>query len=239
MIVVTFAMGEESKDFLPLLEHRRERTPDGRHDLPVVEGTFAGVPLTVVHLGVGAASAEQRLKASGVFASETKPRLLLCPGYGGGLAPQLAHADLLLVENFSDPALLERAAGLVAGEGVHRGRLTSEMVIIESAADKAALAAKTGTVCVDMETAAVAGLCAEAGVPMLAFRIVSDDAQTTLPVPGYLLWDLETQKPPLGKLLWHLATHPTAIAGLMRMLDSLPPVRRRLTQTLQTLIPAL
>lgn len=239
MVIVTFAMGEESKDFLPLLENRRERTPDKRHDLPVVEGTFAGIPVTVVHLGVGGASAAMRLSAAGVLNGEQKPRLLICPGYGGGLGRNLAHADLLLVENFSDPALLEKASALVAGAGVHRGRLTSEMVIIESAADKAALAEKTGTVCVDMETAAVADLCREAGVPMLAFRVISDDAQTTLPVPGYLLWDLETQKPPLGKLLWHLATHPSAIAGLLHMLESLPPVRKRLTETLQRLLPAL
>lgn len=239
MVIVTFAMAEESKDFLPLLENRRERTPDGRHDLPVVEGTLAGVPLTVVHLGVGGASAAMRLAAAGVLNTETKPRLLLCPGYGGGLAPQLAHADLLLVENFSDPELLAKASSLLPGPGVHRGRLTSEMVIIESAADKAALAEKSGTVCVDMETAAVANLCHEAGVPMLAFRVISDDANTTLPVPGYLLWDLETQKPPLAKLLWHLATHPTSIVGLIHMLESLPPVRKRLTETLQRLIPAL
>src|SRR5258708_18272112 len=89
-----------------------------------------------------------------------------------------------------------------------RGNLTPEMGVIDSAADKTALATKTGAVAVDMETATIAQACAEAGVPMLAFRVISDDAQSTLPVPGHLLWDLQTQKPPIGRLLWYLATHP-------------------------------
>ncbi len=238
MIVVTFAMAEESKDFLPRLENRR--TLGGRADLPVVEGTLGGEKVLVVHLGVGPQSAAQRLQDSGALSGTEKPRLLLCPGYGGGLGPHLAHADMLLVENYSDPALLARAEATLASEkGLHRGRLTSEMVVIESAADKAALHAKSGALAVDMETAAVKPLCDAAGVPMLALRAISDDAQTTLPVPGYLLWDLETQKPPLGRLAWHLVKNPRQIGALRRLLASLAPVRARLTDTLLKLIPKL
>jgi len=239
MIIVTFAMAEESKEFLPLLENRRDRTVDGRTDLPIVEGTYGGVAVTVVHLGVGEASAEKRLRESGALGGPYKPTLLICPGYGGGLSPQLAHGDVLLVENYSDPRVLERAQMHTGRTGVHRGNLTSQMVVIESAADKAALCASTGAVAVDMETAAVAKLCTEAGVPMLAFRVISDDANTTLPVPGYLLWDLETQRPPMAKLLWYLVTHPGRIGALRSMLTSLAPVRARLTDVLRRTIPPL
>ena len=237
MIVITFAMQEESKDFVPLLENATTR--GDRSDLPIVEGTLDGQRVTVVHLGVGPQSAEQRLRASGALTGSERPRLLICPGYGGGLAPQLQHADLLLVENFSDPALLAQAAEIVGSERVHRGTLTSEMVVIDSTADKAALWARTGALAVDMETAAVAGLCARANVPVLALRIISDDAQTTLPVPGYLLWDLDTQKPPMGKLLWHLVTHPGRIGPFVHMLKSLGPARARLTETLRLLLAKL
>lgn len=237
MIVITFAMQEESKDFVPLLENATTR--GDRSDLPIVEGTLDGQRVTVVHLGVGPQSAEQRLRASGALTGSERPRLLICPGYGGGLAPQLRHADLLLVENFSDPALLAQAAEIVGSERVHRGTLTSEMVVIDSTADKAALWARTGALAVDMETAAVAGLCARANVPVLALRIISDDAQTTLPVPGYLLWDLDTQKPPMGKLLWHLVTHPGRIGPFVHMLKSLGPARARLTETLRLLLAKL
>ena len=237
MIVITFAMREESKDFAPLLENATTR--GDRADLPIIEGTLGGKRVTIVHLGVGPQSAEQRLRGSGVLAAAEKPRLLICPGYGGGLAPELQHADLLLVENFSDPALLVQAAGIVGRERVHRGRLTSEMVVIDTAADKAALCARTGAFAVDMETAAVAHVCAEASVPMLALRVISDDAQTTLPVPGFLLWDLETQRPPIRRLLWHLVTHPGRIGPFVQMLKSLGPARARLTETLRLLLAQL
>lgn len=237
MIVITFAMQEESKDFVPLLENATTR--GDRSDLPIVEGTLNGQRVTVVHLGVGPQSAEQRLRASGALTGSERPRLLICPGYGGGLAPELQHADLLLVENFSDPALLAQAAEIMGSERVHRGKLTSEMVVIDSAADKAELCARTGALAVDMETAAVAHVCAEAGVPLLALRVISDDAQTTLPVPGFLLWDLETQRPPIGRLLWHLVTHPGRIAPFIHMLKSLGPARARLTETLRLLLAQL
>ena len=237
MIIITFAMQEESKGLVPLLESTTTRAD--RPNMPVIEGTLDGHRVTVVHIGVGPHSAEVRLRASGVLDGPDKPRLLICSGFGGGLAPHLGHADLLLVENFSDPALLLRAADIVGRERVHRGNLTSEMVVIDSAADKAALCAKTGAIAVDMETAAVARVCVEAGVPMLALRIISDDAQTTLPVPGYLLWDLEAQRPPIGRLLWYLVTHPGRIAPLVRMLKSLGPARARLTETLRLLLAKL
>ncbi len=234
MIVITFAMQEESKDFLPLLSQSKSRAE--RPDMPIVEGLLNGVPVTVVHIGVGPQSAAIRLAASGALQGSVRPKLLICPGYGGGLAPQLRHADLLLVDNFSDASLLAHAAELLGSDGVHRGPLKSEMVVIDSAADKAALHAKTGAVAVDMETAAVAEACAAAGVPMLALRVISDDASATLPVPGYLLWDLETQKPPIPKLLWHLITHPGRIGPFVRMMKSLAPARARLTDTLVKLV---
>ena len=234
MIVVTFAMQEESKEFVPLLKETKTR--GDRDDLPVIEGTFAGRPITVVHIGVGPQSAAARLEASGALRAGEKPRLLICPGYGGGLAPELQHADLLLVENYSDPELLASAAVLFGSDGVHRGNLTSEMAVIGSAADKAALSARTGAVAVDMETATVARACAEAGVPMLAYRVISDDAQTTLPVPGHLLWDLDTQKTPISRLLVYLATHPGCIGPFVQMIRSLGPARARLTETLRVLL---
>jgi adenosylhomocysteine nucleosidase len=234
MIVITFAMQEESKDFVSLLENATTR--GDRADLPIIEGEFEGKKLTVVHVGVGPQSAESRLRASGVLGGMEKPRLVICPGYAGGLAPHLQHADLMLVENFSDPALLAQAAALVGHSRVHRGNLTSEMAVIDSAADKTALCKRTGAVAVDMETGTIAQACAAAGVPLLAFRVISDDAESTLPVPGHLLWDLEAQKPPIGRLLWYLVTHPGRIGPFVRMIRSLRPARARLTETLRLLL---
>lgn len=237
MIIITFAMAEESKDLVPLLKNPIVR--GDRPDLPIIEGSLDGKAVTLVHIGVGPQSAEQRLRGSGVLTGAEMPRLLICPGYGGGLAPQFRHADLLLVENFSDPALLDQAATIIGADRVHRGNLTSEMVVIDSAADKAALCARTGAVAVDMETGSVAKLCAEADVRMLALRVISDDAQTTLPVPGYLLWDLETQRPPIGRLLRYLLTHPGRIGPFIHMIKSLGPARARLTETLRLLLAKL
>lgn len=64
---------------------------------------------------------------------------------------------------------------------VNPGPLAQSDTIIANAADKVALAARTGAVAVDMESAAVAAVAREHGLPCAVLRAVADPADQTLP----------------------------------------------------------
>jgi len=68
-----------------------------------------------------------------------------------------------------------------ANVGVREGAVFGADLPILSPAHKAELFTNTGAAIVDMESAAVAQVCSEAGVPFIVVRAVSDDAETTVP----------------------------------------------------------
>ncbi len=188
MIALTFALPDESRDLLARLEGRAAAAlPSQPAHLPMVSGRFAGTGITVAHTGVGAAPA-CRARVAEVLA-RARPAMLIASGYAGALDPALQVGDLVLGENVSDPALMPAARAALAADGVRVGTLLTHPRTVETAADKAALRAATGALAVDMETGWIAEACRAAGVPLLALRVISDDAHTDFPVPAGILFD--------------------------------------------------
>ncbi len=214
MIAVTFALPQESQDF---------RHPPGEEVL-------------IVHTGVGPASAAASLAA---LLAAQRPRLLISTGFAGGLDPRLATGDLLIATNFSTPALVAKSRALLAGDPhAFFGALTSQPQVAASVAEKSALAATTGALGVDMETASIAAACTRAGVPLLAVRAISDSAREPLPVPFAEWFDLAAQRPrPLALVRW-LARHPAQIIPFARFVRGLTPARRAFTRFVSAIIRA-
>ena len=203
MIAVTFALPEESRDFV--------RAVRGRCDV------------TVVHTGLGL---EAAATATAALLAGPRPAWVLSGGFAGALDPRLRLGDLLVAENFTSPLLLARAAGL------ERGQLVSRPRPVELVAEKAALFRETGALAVDMETAAIAAACARAGVPLLALRAISDPAHEPLPAPLAEWFDLARQRPRPRRLLAYLWRRPSAIRPFVRFVRGLPVARRALTAAL-------
>ena len=216
MIVVTFALPQESGVFRKTLRAQRGRL--GAHEV------------RVVHLGVGLAAAADGMQR--VLAGE-RPKALICAGFGGGLDPRVRVGDLVVADNFSSPELRARAQGL-AGEKPHRffGQLVTRELPAETAEAKAALARETGALAVDMETAVVAAACGAASVPLLSVRVISDAASTPLPVPFEAWFDLRAQSPRRWGLMKYLLQHPQAIGAFANFLRGLPPAHRALADFL-------
>ena len=216
MTIVTFALPQESGEF--------------RQALRAAGGRLGGEEVRIEYLGVGPAAASEntrRLLAAG------NPAMLICAGFAGGLDARVRTGDLVVADNFSSPALRARAQALT-GEMPHRffGSLVTRDMPVETADDKAALARETGALAVDMETAAVAGVCRETGVPLLAVRAISDGAVTPLPVPFGHWFDLHRQRPrPLG-LLKFLLLHPARVFPFTRFVRGLGPARQALADFL-------
>lgn len=210
MTVVTFALPQESGDFRAALRARG--------------GRIGAEEIRVAHLGVGPAAAGESMQR---LLAEVKPRLLVCAGFAGGLEPRLRVGDLVLAENFTSPEMLDRVPG-----GASVGALVTQATPIETLAAKAALAMESGALAVDMETAIVAEACRLADVPLLAVRVISDAADTALPVPFEEWFDLVSQSPRRWRLLKYLARHPGQIGPFAQFVRGLGPARRTLADFL-------
>lgn len=239
VVLVTFALPDESRDFTAALAGR---VVTGRH-LPVVSGTLDGRRVVVVHTGVGDESGgRQRLQAgwqaARALAEGQPPRWVVSAGYAGGLGPDLRVGDLVVGANHSEPALAARARRIL-DDAPRVGLLHTQKTVAETAAEKRALHAATGALAVDMETAWIAAACAAAGVPLLSLRVVSDAAGFSFPVPGRILFDAVRQRPRYLALPLWLAAHPSHVAPFVRFVRGLPPARARLTRSLCRLVAAL
>lgn len=225
MIAVAFALPAESSEFVKLLKDRH-RTARG------LAGELHGHEIQVLHTGVGAAEAHQQLGF--FFAEPPLPRLMISAGFAGALSDALAIGDLFLSENFSDP----RPAAAVTSAAIHRGKLATADVVLDSAAARRRLAESTGAIAVDMETQFVHASCRLLGVPMLSLRVITDTPRRPFPAPPSVLFDVERQQTNIPRLAGYLITHPLAIPRLIAFSKRVALARRSLTSALDQLLRA-
>lgn len=234
MIVVTFALPEESRNFVATWGNRRLLSGG---TLPVVSGTLGSTEIVVVHTGVGL---ELAARATEAILTRHRPRCLISAGFAGGLDPVLRSGELLLAVNFSDGHLLETIRDTyVEGEVCRCGTLTSCAHPIETVDEKAALFRQTNASAVDMETDAIHTICERLGVPMLSLRVISDSALESLPVSFPIWFDTNTQQPRRVALLAHLARHPGKIPGFIRFVRNTLRAQRRLGNQLTRVVSGL
>jgi adenosylhomocysteine nucleosidase len=150
--------------------------------LPVIEGEYHGKIVAIAIAGVGRPAARQ---AAELLLTGHRPRWIVSAGFAGALDPALARNDLVVAREVVDPDGrhfgVDPPESLARGIRHTRGRLvTVDRLILESAA-KEELRRSSQADLVDMESSAVAALCAEKCVRFLAVRVISDDARTDLP----------------------------------------------------------
>jgi len=214
MLAVTFALPEESREFVQLLRRRE-------------------APVTVFHTGVGEKACRARIEPF----LDTRPfDLLISSGFAGGADSSLGVGDLFLAENFSDPQLLARAQDLLVS---HVGQLVTAPHVIQSAGERAQLMHETGAAAIDMETEWIAQACAKRKIPMLSLRVISDTAATPLPLPAEVLFDLERQKTDPLRVASHLLRHPVHVPGLIRFARQIAAVRATLGAAVYELVASL
>ena len=113
-------------------------------------------------------------------------------GIAAGLDPRLKPGDLILADRVvlpdgrsidTDPDWLgsARAQAGRPSRGTYIGAVAGTDRLLASAAEKRGLAAWSGALCGDMESAAAAAVAQRAGLPLLVVRAVSDSAAQSLP----------------------------------------------------------
>lgn len=146
--------------------------------------------------------------------SDPSPAGVVLAGLAGGLNPALGVG-----------AIVVHGAG---GGERHAGSVFTVDAIVDTVFRKAELWKSSAADCVDLETAGMAALCAERGIPFLSIRSVSDTAADDLPVPGAVLFHPVKRKPCLRGMFFYLLWHPHRLPGFFRMVRHARLARARL-----------
>ncbi len=146
---------------------------------------FGRPGLVLAAVGVGAARLAPRWPR--LLAALDAP-LVVSAGVCGALDPRLRPGDLVLPEVVLAPAGTRhpvapgpRARMAARAPGAAGGALVTVAAAAATPAAKAGLAARTGAVAVDMESAPILAAAAAAGCPAVVVRGVSDGAADALP----------------------------------------------------------
>lgn len=203
-------------------------------------GRFRECRVVLVHTGIG----RHRAEAAAREALSREPiELAISSGFAGALTP--AHVgDLLIGTEVTEPsvssrapqveghtiacdALLSAAAFRVAQKAnvpAHRGRIATVPQVVWRARDKREIAADTGGIGLDMESATLGVLALERRVPFLVVRAVSDLMDEDLPMDFNLF---------LSPARWPRAA--TAVLAHPSSLFALGAFRRQVEQASQML----
>ena len=147
------------------------------------------------------------------------------PVQGDG-AGAMGH-DSILCDEAVRTGLL--AVAQDAGMVVRVGTIVSGPTVVWQAEEKRRLRRLTDATGLDMESAALASVARERGVPMVIVRTVSDLADEDLPL------DFNLFLRPTGwmKGMWALISHPSGFAGLNRLRKQSRVAADRLTEWFQ------
>ena len=242
---VVAALPIEIGPFLELLRGvRTYADPEGRHR-DIVEGSLDGRLIALSVAGVGRSPSARGTRR---LLGGHRPRWLLSAGFGGALDPSLRRNDVVFANEILDAArpdapLLEivlRPPETPAGSTFRctTGRLVTAPSIVRTSAEKAALRARFGADLVDMETAAVAAVCAERNQRFLSIRVVSDEAGDDLPP------EINTIMGPtggfrLGATIGALWKRPGSVKDLWALREHANEAAERLAEVLPWIIAGL
>ncbi|MBI3781670.1 MAG: hypothetical protein HY278_11540 [candidate division NC10 bacterium] len=210
----------------PLRRALRATYRASRRSDPIARVWLDGRELLLARTGMGPANAEataSRLLEEGSFAAA------LALGVAAGLTPHLRTGDLIVGDRVishrrngtprqsfpCDSSLLESALTIIrrSGDRHHLGSLLTVERIVVSAEEKRGLAAESGALAVDMESAAIASTAAARAVPFLAIRGILDPVQEDLKLAFDQFLDERGEPRPLP-LIRYIVAHPSALFRL-------------------------
>ena len=188
MIAILVAVRQELK---PILRRADANHVVRQEHLDFHEGTLGGQPVALLALGIGKECA--RIAAEMTIHCY-RPDLVISSGFGGGLQSDMHAGDIVVGTEILELRKDQGTSimwdsthkpihpGRIHGEDtpglrVHYGKLltTDEMVL--RAENKARIGKATGALSVDMETSAVAAVCAARKTDFLAVRCITDKVE--------------------------------------------------------------
>lgn len=194
--------------------------------------------IAVVESGPGPRRAE---RATQSLLDAHEPRWVLSVGFSGGLVPDVRRGHIVVANSVSDGEEtldLDLQMSANPAGGLHVGRFVQSREIVRTVAEKQALAERTGAIAVDMESFAVAKVCAARKVRFMAIRCVSDDLSEDLP-PEILTIFGKTGVLRAGAVLGSLLKRFSSYKDLLRLREIANTSARRLGAFLPPIIERL
>lgn len=191
MIAILVAVKQELR---PILRRANANHLVRQAHLDFYEGTFAGQPVALLALGVGKECARIAVEKT---IQCYRPDLIICTGFGGALQEQAQPGDIVVgtevIELLTDQGhqVTHRSVltlppqpdlpSSMGGFAIHQGKVLTSAEIVLRAATRQRLHQATGALVADMETSAVAQVCAARGTRLMAVRSITDGARENLP----------------------------------------------------------
>jgi adenosylhomocysteine nucleosidase len=198
----------------------------------------------LLETGEGVANAERSLDAQ---LEQLTARAVLSIGFAGALSRSLQAGDLVIARQITgglaqpDPALLSAAARVQIESPVRLGIAVTRDEILWRAAQKRALSqvlAPNDIGFIDMESTAIAGVCARRGVPFVVIRSITDLLEEDLPLDFNLYRD-SGGRVDSARVATAAMLKPRALAGLLALRSRSELCAERLAEFVRSLVPAL
>jgi adenosylhomocysteine nucleosidase len=224
-IGVVAAMPQEIAPLLRRIKGYRKERAAGRN---LYRFEVAGVPVALIESGMGP---RQAAAATGSLIRLAAPDCLVNFGFAGGVLPGTGAGELVLAERvlFLEDGRLNgvpqpepRLSGLVAEAleaapfTLHRGTFVTAGKITDKKVVGEIVGAGVQHPVLEMETAALLRVAAEAGIPVVAIRGVSDAADEELGFSLEEFCDGELRIS-LARVLRTIAFKPWIIPQLVRL----------------------
>ncbi|MGB7732906.1 MAG: hypothetical protein WBL72_04345 [Thermoguttaceae bacterium] len=216
-----FALGIESGCFEDVLQGMLTIRAGG---LTIREGGLGGRRIAMILAGAGQHNAR---RATEILIDGHHPTRVVSAGFAGGLSPTLQRNDILIADrllNLDGGELsVELPPGLAAAAtqpGVRRGTLLTVDRVIRTPHDRQALFRRTRALGVDMETFAVAEVCAARQVAFSSIRVTNDAADQALPRDVEHLLAQKTAAARLGAALGALLHRPGSAKDMYQLREN-------------------
>lgn len=189
--------------------------------------------ISLWHLGVTGERSANALKRR---LATNRPTMIVSAGFGGALRDDMPLGALIIGANYTAPDILRH---LKTPQGSHVGDIATASKILETASERKQLAARTGAVVGDLETAHIYGICKLCDIPMLALRSISDTVDQKMPVPASILINPQTCKPDPFALFSYIFRHPGKMRDLVKLIHGARVAQQTLAEGLEIIIPQL
>ena len=224
LILVCFAVADEARPFVRLLENCRVEKIHGRR---VWQGKVADRRVVVTLTGLGPAAAESTVRT---LLKELVPTLVVASGFAGALEAGAKLGDLVLPELITDEAntFMYRLPSPVRGfSSSPQGKLVSVHRIVTTSTAKRDLQQRTGAHAVDMESAPIARICDQQKILFVAVRIISDEVTQDFPIDFNVLLGKD-QQPNIAKAASVFLRHPRQLLATIRLRRQLRDCAKKL-----------
>jgi adenosylhomocysteine nucleosidase len=207
----------------------------------VREGGLRGRRVALILAGAGQKNAR---RATEILIDGHRPRRVVSAGFAGGVCDRLKRNDILIADRLlnidGNELPVELSPGLAAASirpSVHRGTLLTTDRVIRMPSERKALCDRTGALAVDMETFAVAEVCAARQVAFSSIRVINDTADESLPPDVEYLLAQKTGAARLGAALGAVCRRPTSAKDMYQLRENALVASGRLAEFLTKTLP--